>query len=239
MTTLEESLTSESVTALYDAFKAGLLKVESPENGNLHLNRPRFAEVGPSLLRYVHQRMLSTAKLDPHPPDHLFPYRASITLTDIVRSEFPEDTPREKYSGLVGEIGRLLKANRMAHIVPGPGGIWVGHHIPSDEDMKYMPSTGKRDHKVEKRIEEEADKPVSKRTDLRAIKLPSGDPESVMEFVERFVPAALKVQDENKALKDEVLELKALLAETIEAAEKLEENGKWSGTADRIKDLMS
>jgi hypothetical protein len=232
-----DNLTKESVHALHDAFKAGLLVVEEQPRTSLGISQTIFNQVGEPLLRWVHYRLLESAKWDPRPPSPNHPFRAALSISQIVRDETGLTlNDHNQYAGIVGDVSRVLKANGLLYIRGQK--IWV-KPWEGIEELRYVPTGHKIDLKVEKRIEEEADKPVTSRVDLRAFKAPDADPEKVLDFVSRFIPAALKVQQELTDSKQRVLELENQLAEIEEAKRLAEENTEnWSGVSDTIGELL-
>lgn len=233
MTQLADVLTKDSVTRLHEAFKSGVLVVEKGSKGQPGFNRESFAKVGEPLMRWVHYKLMESARLDPRSPFPDHPYQATRSVISVL---VDEGLDREEYRRLAGDVSRNLQANGLAVKRGKAGGrLFLRDWTPG---LTYKPvgsGSKKVDLQLEKRIEEEGGKPTVSRIDLRSFKVPDPTPEKVLEFIQSFVPAALKVQDTLTQTRQALLEAQNRIVE-LETA-KVETN-EWEGVSESIGDLL-
>jgi hypothetical protein len=183
------------------------------------------------MLQWIHRQLMDSAVRVSNSPNPEFPYRA----TKHVQNVFP---PREglKYNNIGTQITRLLYVNGLAWKKGGGGKPylylrhWPHGFVPG---VLHAPTSQKMDYQTERAIEREAktERPVVVTHDLRLLTLPEMTPDAITDWVKRFVPAALKVQDENKALRERVAELEAELEER--------QNGSaWAKASDAITEAF-
>lgn len=230
MPELSEVITSKSVAALQDAFTHGVryLREERDTVAKPYFHQEEMGVAEP-LVRHVYKQLMKTAKRDPKAPHPKYPWRVTELVADVLRREGAagfniNNLSRQVFAMLVGNgIGFKLHTGRSPLYLR----IW-----PDDESLRWMgPSTRTtEDARVEKRIKEERDKPVHVYRNLRKIALPATfDPDSIKEWVDKFVPAALALQDEYNALRAEVEELR----EQVEASK--DNAGAWSVVGDSLE----
>lgn len=245
MAELADHLTKESVHALHDAFIEGVLTLERTPKGSIGLNSRTFEEVGEPIVRFAHARLWEQARPNKDPRLSEYSHYSRANLVAILTAAGVSDTGTGKAYRLGGDIGRVLSGSGLAKYIEGK---WYLRPWNSDR-LQWVVRHTKIDPATEQRIEEEADKPVESRTDLKTVKLPANTPESILEFVERFVPAALKVQAQRDSARDmarkyhaELVDAQAqierLKAQLEEAAESKEEQAAWSGVSDRVSQLL-
>lgn len=234
MSQLADHLTKESVERLYEQFVKGIDYLQGLNRQSLGFNKRSFNDVGEPVLRWLHYKLMESAQWDPKAPHAAFPFKATRSMSEVVRAEVGV-TEHAMYATFVGDSTRVLKVAG-AIFIKGQS-IWLR---PWDGEVKlnWIPYT-KVDEQVEKRIEEHADTPVNSYVDLRKFKVPDASPESVMEFITNFVPAAIKVQDDNTVLRQKVLELTNKLTELEEAAEAADTREAWKSVTDSLSEFLS
>lgn len=214
MSQLADHLTKESVHQLHEAFINGALHLQEIAERNrtkeAGLTYGNFDELGPPILKWVHHLLWAsgsdnnTGELSGYPRVTRKSV-ASVLLADGLTSNLPGKADMA-HTRLNGDITRALQASGLAKYFYGKWYLkpWSNHNLrymSSNEFTKWR----KRDARAEKRIAEEkakTEKVVVVKRDLRSIRLPkSNDPEEIMAFVERFIPAALAIQDELEELK--------------------------------------
>lgn len=239
MPELADVLSKDSVHRLHEAFVEGVLWLPRTPKNDFGLSGKTFDRVGPPILRWVHHRLMAQARPSTRHPD--WPYEAHTSITQILRDEGVEGARKGQAPRLVGDISRTLQHAGIAfHQGSGKGnGVWYLKPW-SDENLEWVSDKAwtKPDPFVEKRIEEEAGKPVHSRIDLRSIKLPGEGPEEVMEFVNRFVPAAFSLQDKYQNLLGELRTALGRIADLEAQVEAQSETEEWKGVSTRIKELF-
>ncbi len=243
MTTLADQLTKESVHSLHDAFVSGVLSLPRTPAGDVGLSAKTYEAVGVPIVRWVHQRLMLSAKPNDTGKLGSYPFYTTVGVYHIMADEGvtkannPHSSPR-----LATDVARILAMS-------GVGRWDKKTHTwflrPWDETkVEYYSSYDKKIMKVSaqdaKREKAEANKPVKVTRDLRKIKLPKkGTPAVIMEFIENFVPAALAVQAErdalgvhNKHLIERIEEVENQAAADAEATE-------WKGVGKKITDLLT
>lgn len=257
MPTLDEVITSDSVKRLHEAYVKGVEYLRRQgEEGDYNwfpgINAENMEVAGEPILRYVHAALLRTARLSPNPPNPRYPYKASLSISDVVRAEVgkwpgggekarayaqsvKEGGPARVSPNMVSSITRLLRGNGLIWKMKARDQlVWVRDPggVPA---FAYTPNRRERpDPKLEKRIEEEAIKTVSTlrtRRDLRSIRLPEAKPEAVMDWAKRFVPAALDVQAALEKAEQRIAELEEELAAKTES-------GQWEGVTSELEEMF-
>ena len=223
MAELADHLTKESVHSLHDAYRNGVLRLREKSNakkGQFGFTQETFNEVGGAILRYVHQMMWERS----HPSDLPDFERVSrFSVSKFVRQEYGTNESGNINGRFVGDISRMLQIAGVARYI---GNRW--YLKPWDAtNLRYAHAHEftqiRQDQGLEDRIDEEKEKnkDVKVSRDLRSIKLPKEfTPESVKDFIERFVPAALAIQDELDELKSK------------------EEADHWAGLESTLKDAL-
>lgn len=242
MPSLADALSKESVHQLHQAFVDGVLELPETPKGDIGLTQKTFDQVGIPILRYMHYRLMRDAKSNPGELHPEFPYRSTASLGEIMKEEGIEG-PEKRHGNprLIGDAARILQQSGIAlHDQRGRiGGYW--YLKPWDEEkVEYFAQshTVKIDPKVEKRIEEESGTPVNSKIDLRSIKRPDPDPKSVMEFIERFVPAALKVQDKYEVVHADLQAALERIADLEAQLEVEEDKEQWRGVGSKLDNLL-
>lgn len=239
MPTLADSLNKKSVHRLHEAFQNGVLELEPTDSGDIGLHKQSFEKVGIPIIRWVHYRLMSGARPNPD-KEFGFPYRSEVTVSQIFDEEGIEregDKYKRRHPRLLGDITRIMQRSGIAlH----RGKYW--YLKPWDESQVEYYSYGQRltvDEKTEKRVEEESDQPVNSKIDLRSIQVPDEiTPETIMNFVERFVPAALKVQDKYELVHKDLQEAHQAIANLEAELEGKAEKEEWQGVGSKISDLL-
>jgi hypothetical protein len=236
---LADHLTSESVKALHAAWKEGIEYLQSEKRSTLGFSRESYELVGEPMLRYVHSKLLLGAKWDPKAPDKEIPFKSRTSITQVIRDEIgvaSEPAQRYIHNPLVGDISRHLKYAGLAYVGNGKQGVWVKPwtnetvpYVHSHVRVKVVP-----DPREEARIAAEANKPVNSKIDLRSFKVPDPDPEKVLDFIQRFVPAALKVQDRLVAVQAEVDDLR----DQIDQLRVTQTNKQWEEVTKALQEQL-
>lgn len=228
MPQLDELLTSSSVKSLHEKFVEGVSYLPRSDKGDFGLTKKTYSEVGEAICEYVHRRLWdSSAPAGSSAVAKGFLRRSSKTPYDVLIQAGVIRDGDFRHPRLSHDITRILtKAGLMARI-PGSNNYLLRPWNP--ESLRYVSGyKAKIDPREEKRIEAEADKPVRSITDLRVIKMPdSPTPDAILEFIERFVPAALKIQEERDKLQAQ-----------LEAEAQKAEQGAWNKASDRIHELL-
>ncbi len=242
MPSLADALSKENVHRLHEAFVNGVLELPETPKGDVGLTQKTFDQVGIPILRYMHYRLMRDAKPNPGELHPEYPYRSPASLGMIMKEEGIEGPDKRNGNPrLIGDAARILQQSGIAlHDQRGrTGGYW--YLKPWDEErVEYFAQshTVKIDPTTEKRIEEEANTPVNSKIDLRSIKRPDASPDSVMEFIERFVPAALKVQDKYEMVHADLQTALNRIAELEAQLEVKGEEEQWKGVGSKLDDLL-
>lgn len=248
MSQLSEVITKESVERLHKAFVDGMELAQADASGkHFGINSRIFGDVGEPIVRWVHHKLMESARLEPNPPNKAFPYHATVSISDILRKEGIDirgGSVSSTYgTRIVGDIGRVLKYNGLMFNsgYRGKGGtnsLWIKPWDPA-LDIQQPASHWKPDYSSEKRIIEESDKPVRSRIDLRSFKVPEPKPDKILEFIQRFVPAALKVQDQLTDTRQALLEAQTRIMELESQINDQAETQQWEGVTDELASLLN
>lgn len=243
MPTLDEVLTSDSVKSMYEAFQAGLLVTERPE-ARIPSMRSDEGDVNEAICRWVHYRLISSATYEPRKAPHpAYPYRATMWVSTVLAEGGGERWQKRTEGGdaygkhVAAYVTRALVANQVAiKTSAGKSFLWLA---PWPEGRKGRwggfshLSTIRPDFREERRIEEHSHAPVSEHVDLRIIRAPNPDPTSIIAWATRFVPAAIKVQQDLVETRKRLAEAEAKLAELEALA-----SSPWAEAADHIATLL-
>jgi len=238
---LEDVLTQASVQRLEQAYEDGVdLMVGSAKEGvkAFTIHKDQLQDVGEPILRYVWHVMRASAVYDKDSPFPGFPYRNRVPQTHIFRRYMGNEKDPNQYTALLGSVNRLLVGNGLVR-VKGRGITYLPDSWPPQQQLRWTGMTGPYvtpvDQVVEKRIKEEADKPVRVYRNLRTVKLPSSfDAESVKQWIKTFVPAALALQDEYDKLRAKVSELE----DKVEQASRAVEQKDWDEVGEELASVM-
>lgn len=249
MAKLDELLTTESVTRLYDKFVEGVDYLPVSEKGNFGLNAQLFEEVGEPILRFIHQAMydnaVELAMSDPARKQG-FTRESKLSPWKVLRNVGVSADPKKVRGGipqLAIDASRVLVGTGLV----AKRGKFTFLMAPWDASkLRWLPNSSKVDEAVERRIAEESAKAEATLTstiDLRTIKLPEQNtPEAVMAFVERFVAAAMKVQAERDTLKARASNLQRQVEGLVEELEQLQgsvEAERWGAVVSKIGETLS
>lgn len=224
MPLLEDVITKESVHALHKAFDEGVLTIFAKSEANSpSFSKGQLHDVGVPIMRWVHHQLMAKSVNN---KTGMLPDYPRISTTSVKRILETEGAFNARFSG---DIGRMLQYAGVARCV---GRTWYLRDW-SYANVRWIGSREwakeKADPKVEKRIEEEADKPVVVKLDLRLIKRPTEfTPEAIGEWIDRFVPAALNLQERYDVL---VAHHEEHHAEA--------EKGEWQGVASKIEEALN
>lgn len=228
MPQLDEVLTKASVEGLHKKFLEGVDYLPRTERGDFGLSSQTFDEVGEVICEFVHRRMWDNSV--PASPEYRasgYMRRSRVTPFSVLFQAGAIKSSDLKNPRLSADIARVLTRSGLLRKIKGTNAFVLRPWNPAS--LQYVSAYRKPDPKEDKRIAEEADKPVRSITDLRVIKMPdSPTPDAILAFIERFVPAALKIQAERDDLK----------AQLEAEAQKAEEASLWSKASDRIGELL-
>ncbi len=134
-------------------------------------------------------------------------------------------------------ITRVLTYNKVAlKTSAGKSYLWLAPW-PEGRELRYAGSSKYgtiTDPREEKRIADLSHAPVTGHVDLRIFKAPSPTPEAILAWVERFIPAALKVQQDLTETRKALAEAEAKLAGAQAQAA-----SPWAAAAEGIANLLS
>lgn len=227
---LQDNLTKESVHRIHEAFMEGVLEIDRTKAGDLKFNKRSFERVGVPVARFVHAKLWESGRDNNTGKFIDFPRVTDVSLDGVLSKEGVTHKNGGRAT-LGSDIARVLQHAGIA-LYRRP--LW--YLKPFNEDKvewaTHADVATKNDPKVEKRIEEFLDMPVTTTIDLRSIKRPEVyTPESVAEFVEKFVPAALKVQD---------LLVEALQTLADHVGKEEEKKAKaWEGVGSKIEEALN
>jgi hypothetical protein len=229
MPTMDEVITSQSVRDLAEAAAAGLLVLDSRPNQPQYPSiKQGETDISLALLRWVHAELMASAQRDRNAPNPEFPFKSTRFVGAILAGNGSGDA--RHYSRVASQVIYLMGRNGLAwKPQQGPRGsgkqsghwhLWLRHWPPGQTpNLEMGPGLKHADWQTEVAIEREAkvERPVVVRHDLRMIGIPVMEPEAIKDWVGRFVPAALAVQDEAEALRQRVAELEAELEAVVSA----------------------
>lgn len=231
MSEMADVITKESVHRLHNAFIEGVLELDRTKAGDLKLNRKSWQAVGEPIARYIHTKLWESSKPNKTGKFIDYPRVSDVSINGMLREEGIEHTGKHSTVTLGTDVGRVLQQAGIA-LYRRP--LWYLKPYNSERVQWYSTHDvySKTDERQEKRIEEEAknsEATLTSRIDLRSIQRPKDfTAEEVAAFIERFVPAALKLQEEYETLAAQV----AVLAEAAR------EKDEWKGVVDAIEEAM-
>jgi hypothetical protein len=242
MPEIMDLISKENVHSLHDAFVEGILELPRTKAGDVGLTQITFDAVGVPIVSYVYTRLLASADKNTTGTLGTYPYVTNKSIHSILHDEGVFHSQKKTSVRLASDITRILSMSGIGHYVRA-GHTW--YLRPWDEEkVEYFSSYEKKimlvDASVEKRIDEEADKEVKSSYDLRTFKAPEGsDPKEYIEFLTRFIPAALAIQTERNEALLQIQMLEADLQQASEAEAKAKLSGEWVSVGDQIKELLA
>ena len=225
-------ISKENVHDFHKAFVDGVVSLPRTKAGDIGLIQSTFDAVGMPIVRYVYTRLMQEGQHNDTGKLGTYPYMSTMSVHTILSEEgvWHEGT-KGRSIRLATDIARILVRSGIGHYVRA-GHTW--YLRPFDESkVEYHSSYEKKvmvvDARVEKRIEQEADQPVTSSFELRTFKAPEGvDSDEYTQFLVQFIPAALKIQDE----RDTAI---ALIAEMTAQAD----DSKWKSLGTQIEELLN
>lgn len=210
----------------------------SPTSHGFPAKMPRVHDAGEVICRYIHARLMEraipTAGL-PRPYTHVV-HGVSIAVLIREISEGIYDTRSSAI--LAGNVLNIMRANKVGTLPVGARGArrpdyWLAPWGDSTYVHKPYYSMPRRDAaRMEKRIEQEKDKPVKVVVDIHAIPFPDDPtPKQLVEYVRKLVKA---FERQAKALETE----RKLNDELREQLNKVAANGDLSEAATEIRELV-
>jgi len=231
-------ISKENVHSLHDAFVEGVLKLPRTKAGDLGLTQTTFRTVGVPIVRYVYTRLMASAVPNTTGSLGTYPHVSTQSVHAILFDEGVfHGKQKNRSTRLAADVARILSMSGIGHYVRS-GGIW--YLRPFDESkVEYFSSYDKKvmvvDARTEKRIEDEADKPVEIRYDLRTFKVPEGNnPDDYFDFITNFIPAAIQVQKERDEFRVNLDEANSLI---MEMKQTIEEQA-WRSVGSQIRDML-
>lgn len=238
MVKLYEKLSMDQIAQLVPKVQELLVDVGSYRESDGSAKSSRFVipndwddSVSEPLMRAVHSIMLARgnpAKL-PKPFTHVF---RGFT-TEIVMELAEGLMTRPQAQQLGGQVLSTLRYNNLVRkVTPGSSReLWVAPW-PVGKQLKvirYLKDTLPLKERIiiDRRIAEEADKPVDTHFDLSTIPLPGPDPESILNYVAKLKQSFDKLNNQFEQTKAELAELKQK-AQWSDIPEKLGEIVKGS-----------
>jgi hypothetical protein len=222
---MEDHLTKETVHHLHEKFLEGVLELPRTKAGDIGFNSQTFQQVGVPIVRFVHAKLWNLAR--PNQTGQLIDYPMVVegSVNAILDNEGISHTKRKsKSTKLAGDVTRLLQTSGIA-VYRRPKWYLKPFNEDRVEWVTHEQWAAQKDHKVEKRIEEFSDLPVNSKIDLRSIQRPKEfTPDEVAAFIERFVPAALKIQDQ----------LEEVLQQIADAQQAELEQKEWQGLGSKM-----
>lgn len=247
---LWELANREGVNGLLPYVEEAVLRFQESDSLTLGARTP--TEVGEPMARYVHAKLMALARplrpTDPTPPDPLFthivwppesgyqkPY-GDLNMKALVHTMAPDMFSDQEAQTLGTSIGRLLRYHKLAMTGVGTGKAcyFIRNWPPNLEWSHTLPHEPKPDHRTEKRITEEADKPVKV---YRSAKVVVGEipekitPEWAVETVKRMAKAFDDLAERHIKLEEKYVELEARYEEMV--------TDPWNEAATSIKAVLS
>lgn len=247
---LWELANREGVNGLLPYVEDAVLSFKESEINSLTKRVP--TEVGEPMARYVHGKIMAAARVlktsDPQPPRPVYthialPKRAEfhdtygeVGMARIVRDMTGGVLSDEEVRQLALSIGYHLRYYGLAESMKGSGvaGYWTR---PWPKDLvwrHHAVDTLRKDFRAEKRITEEADKPVKV---YRSAKVVVGDvpdkitPEWAVETIKRMAKAFDDLAERHVKLEEKYVELEARYEEMV--------TDPWEEATTNIKAVLS
>lgn len=245
---LTEALEAIGLDGLEAERKEDNLYTFTSKNWNLQVGP---YEAGPLWASVVHSQILKHARFDPAAPDP-FTHRASkISIRKLIAGEIlpqllggTSETRRNQSTRFASELMRILWSNGLIKSIPGSNDLWVRG---TSEDPVYSTErkTGankaaklyrmpRRDaERVEKRIHEEADKPVA--VHYTVPELPTeATPQAILNWARQFK----KTFDKLNARYEQLTKEYVAVRDKIDKLEKLENTKEWQETLQGLADVI-
>lgn len=231
MPEMQDVLTKDTVHHLHSRFQEGVIVLQqlTAKSGakELGITTKTFDRVAEPMLRYVHQQLMASSVQNNSTVLAEYPRISKTTVSTVLKTNHAGDVR------LIGDVTRLLQYAGVARFNKKNASWYLRdwsyanvRYIGTQEWASIRP-----DPQADSRATEEADKPIHSSFNLKGFKAPDATREAIMEFVEKFIPAALAVQAERDAALLKVKELEGLLAAaTID---------EWQGIGSKIQDLLS
>lgn len=241
MSQMADVITKESVHRLHNAFIEGVLQLERTKAGDIKLNRKTFPEVGEPIVRFIHTKLWENSK--PNSTGRFVDFsrvtaksvNAILVEEGVQHTSSRDKNGHDKTVSLGGDVSRVMQNAGIA-LYRRP--YWFLKPYSSERVQWWSADQGliKVDYRDEKRMEEEAEKSEStlnSRIDLRQIQRPKEfTPEAVADFIERFVPAALRVQESYE-------KLQGIHAAVLDELNQKATEDEWKSVADVIDQVLS
>lgn len=246
---------------LKDALEAiGLEGLEADrKESNLYVfnqrnwNRPVSGgyEVGPLWVAAMHAQIMKHAHFDPSAPDPFTHRVTKLSIRGLLNKEMVPgwfkpgtDSKLMDQSHRFGsELMRLLYFNGLVKNVPKTNDYWVLGHLP--REIKYSTSRDTGRHKqskqmprrdaerVEKRIQEEANKPVYTHYTIPALPT-EPTPKAILDWAKRTKDTFDKLNARYERLVEEYV----AALDRIDKLEKLDNTREWSETLHGLSDIL-
>lgn len=247
---LWELANRDGVNGLLPYVEEAVLRLSESSYKSLGPRTP--AEVGEPMARYIHNKVMYRARPlrpgDPTPPDPVYTHIAypnekgdgmqtwgDLAMVTMVEKMGSGVLGEQEVKNLAGSLQFQLKVKKL--MVSGQGTGTACYFIrpwPYDLKWSHESRTHYYDEKIEKRIDEEADKPV---TIYRSSRVVVGEvpdkitPEWAVATVKRLAEAFDKLSERYTRLESENAELAAKL-------EELTSDG-WAEATDQLKAALS
>ncbi len=218
-------ISKETVHHLHDKFVEGILVLEENrgKSKGLGITTQTFDTAAEPILKYVHQQLMASSTINNSSILSDYPRISKIKVSTILKSDRVADVR------LIGDVTRFLQYAGVARFHSKDASWYLRDWAFAN--VAYIGTSAwasiRPDHRVEKRIEEEKDTPVTSSYNLRGFTPPGSDPKAILSFIEKFIPAALAVQDERDQA---LLSLQAIATD---------EEDEWKGIGAKIEDLLS